>query len=222
MAYSVERRDGTCCFRLVCVHGCLQDLFYIFADPSLLGRPRAGYIEPANRMRCEECGQSPGRFRNRGRQAYRRSRHLVARQVKTVLAQPLGDLKRQPGAADGLARDAEDDRRIAVANVPLGSLRIPACGRFPKLVSCCDRAVFGEPSTRTPALVGNAMFDREIQRRAIGTRLSARNNCDRSPVHQEVPLGNLFSRPAVLNPVSMATADRMADSTADQLTCTCC
>ena len=65
------------------------------------------------------------------------------------------------------------------------------------------------------------MFDREIERRAIGTRLSTRNNGDRLPVHQEAPLGSLLSRPAVLNPAPMATAQRMAVSTADQLTCTC-
>lgn len=57
--------------------------------------------------------------------------------------------------------------------------------RFLQLITIADRSVFGPAIARAPAAVWHAVRDREIEGRAVGACLSARNNCDRTGIEHE-------------------------------------
>lgn len=87
-----------------------------------------------------------------------------------------GEVRGQLRAADQTWGDAENDRAIGVAHVPFGALGVAGRRRFLQAVTPVDFAVFRDASSGTPAAVGNAVGDGEIQRRAVSTGLSAGNN----------------------------------------------
>ena len=87
-------------------------------------------------------------------------------------------LQRQSGATFHTRSDAEHDRRVAFANIPLRALRIVGRGSFLQPVLLGNYAVFGPPVARAPAAVQNAVRYGKIERRPIGSRLPAGDNRD--------------------------------------------
>lgn len=90
-----------------------------------------------------------------------------------------GKLYGQERAAPQLSPDRKDRRRIRVANIPLGPLRIILRGRFDQIVTLINYPVFGFAALRTPASVRYAAIDRPIERGPVSASLSAGNDYNR-------------------------------------------
>ncbi len=89
------------------------------------------------------------------------------------LAEFLGGVRGQLGAAGQLGRNREDDSAIRVADVPLGALGVARAGRLLERVLACYGAVFRFAALRTPTTVGNVVEDRPVEGCAVCACLSA-------------------------------------------------
>src|SRR6266568_4263427 len=78
--------------------------------------------------------------------------------------------------ATELGRNRENYRSIGIAHVPFGALRNIRARSFGQQVSGGNDSILCKASTRAPAGVRDAQGQREVQRRAIRSRLSARDN----------------------------------------------
>jgi len=143
-----------------------------FANLRLLRRPRAGHIKPPNPV----LGQELPQFAGGG------SCRIVRRiaswpvQVERGLAQPTCKFQRERRAADHLCVDREEHGGVAIADVPLGPLRILARRSFLEPILRRDGTVFSKPAPRAPTPVRDRVFDGEVERRPIGARLPSRDD----------------------------------------------
>src|SRR5262249_53333867 len=107
---------------------------------------------------------------------------FVAADMQHRLAKLQSQFERKPRAASENWLDADDERRIAIADVPSRALRIGARGCFYDRVVIGNWAVFGATTARTPPAVQHPVCDRKVERRAVGAGLSARNNRDHARI----------------------------------------
>jgi hypothetical protein len=82
-------------------------------------------------------------------------------------------LSRQPRTA-GKRTVRDDERRIRIAHVSFRAFgRIACLGFCQTSVSALDLPILGRPISRYPAANVQAVLDRDIERRAIGSSLPA-------------------------------------------------
>ena len=156
------------------------------ANFRLLRGPRAGHVQPPDLVRVQELLQCSGGSRRRAK----RSTACVRVQVERRLAEPTRKFQRERRAADDLRGDRKEHGSVTIAHVPLGPLRILAGRSLLEPVLRRDGAVFSKPAPRAPTPMRKVVFDGEVERRAIGARLTARDDRDaRYVVHRQI-LGN--------------------------------
>lgn len=102
--------------------------------------------------------------------------HRFARDVQAGFALLAGRAQREGRPAGGFGLNRYQQRGIAIADIPARALGVLRKGRLAKSVTFGERTIFGKSPARAPPVVRNPCPDGEIQRGAIGTRLSARNN----------------------------------------------
>ena len=105
-----------------------------------------------------------------------------ATKMQHGFAEPCSDRERESRAALRIGSDAEHGGGVAIADVPLRALGILARRRFAQIIAVGQRTVLRLPASRAPAAVREAMRDREIECRAIGSGLPARDDRDRARV----------------------------------------
>src|SRR3990172_1018528 len=112
--------------------------------------------------------------------------------MEARFAHALRQSERQRRAAAHIPGDAEDDGRIAVADVPFSPLRVAVRRCFDELVSLVDGPVLGPPAAWAPAAVGNSIFDGEVEGSAVCSRLPAGDNRNSPPCSNPsgTPSGN--------------------------------
>ena len=79
------------------------------------------------------------------------------------------------GAAFELVK-VNNDRAVRVVNILASALFVPAFFQLFQWISIRNFSVFIGATSRTPAAAFHVMLERDVQRRAIHSSLSARNN----------------------------------------------
>jgi len=95
------------------------------------------------------------------------------------------------GAGRSTARTTEcdDQRRVAVLDVPVGALVVSAARKLGERITKRNHAVFGAPAGRAPSATADADAQRRIESGAIDPRLTAGNYLERPLRCADAPSG---------------------------------
>src|SRR5262249_50774008 len=108
-------------------------------------------------------------------QALRVIRPALPPEVQHGLALLARQIKGLPGAAREHRLDREDDRPVAVPDVPtLGALGVVGRGGLLELVARVDGTVLGQAAFGAPPTVRDVVGDCPVQRSTVGPGLAAR------------------------------------------------
>ncbi len=106
--------------------------------------------------------------------AHRGADSIARMNVQAWPAQAFSDFLRRFRPALELRLQGDDQRAVAVTDVPPCALPILRARRFGQHVVGGNRAILGAAAGWTPAPVRHPVRDRPVERRAIGTDLPAR------------------------------------------------
>jgi len=93
------------------------------------------------------------------------------------------------GCSTARATECNDERRIAVRDVPVRALVVSAARELPQGITERNHAIFGTPPGRAPTATGHAARQRRIESRAIDSRLTAGNYLERPLRCTDAPSG---------------------------------